>query len=154
MFKYIAKLTIISIFLVNIQCFAEEIFKWVDQDGVENYSNDPTQVPYGDWITTTNKKTEVDKTGDKKISDTINDSANLQDSTKKQYDKYLNAEKKIQDIINSKNKELENLKKQEDVSKDELLKLENFILQAEDRLKIVEKEKIEFLKRNNLKSDT
>lgn len=154
MFKYIVKLTLISIFLVNIQSFAEEIFKWVDQNGVENYSNDPTQVPYGDWITTTNKKSDDETTDGKKINDTLNDSANLPDNTKKQYDKYLDAEKKLQDIINSKNKELENLKKQKDVSKDELLKLENFILQAEDRLKIVEKEKNEFLKRNNINSDT
>lgn len=156
MFKYIIKLTIISVFLVNGQSFSEEIYKWVDEEGVENYSNDPTQVPYGNWVSSTNKKSETKKseTDDKNTDNTIDHSANLPDTAKKQFDKYLFAEKKLQAIISAKNEELDNLKKQNDVSKDEILKLENFILQAEDRLKIVQKEKNELLKRNNLNSDT
>lgn len=137
-------------------CSAEEIYKWVDQNGVENYSNDPTQVPYGNWVESTKKKNDVSNSKDTSDStkQTLDNTAGLPDVVKKQYVKFTEAERKLQDIINSKKEELENMKKQKDSSKEEQLKLENFILQAEDRLKLVQEQKIKFLKRNNLNSDT
>ena len=45
MMKYIIGLTITSLLLLNSYAYSQRIYQW-EEEGVDNYSNNPAEVPY------------------------------------------------------------------------------------------------------------
>lgn len=154
MFNNIIKVILITIFFFSTTSLADKIFKWVDSDGIEHYSNNAAEVPYEYFNIVSkdkinkNKPEAVDpKESIAKLPD------NIDTDVKSQLELFISTEQKLQSIIVVKREEYENLKEQGNATSEELAKLENFILQAEDKLKAVKKEKNSFKKRNNLNTE-
>lgn len=154
MFNNIIKVTLITIFFFSTTSLADKIFKWVDPDGIEHYSNNPAEVPYEYFNIVSKDKIKKNKPEAVDPKESI---ANLPDDidtdVKSQLELFISTEQKLQSIIVVKREEYENLKEQGNATSEELAKLENFILHAEDKLKTVKKEKDNFKKRNNLNTE-
>jgi len=153
-FNNIIKVTLITIFFFSTTSLADKIFKWVDPDGIEHYSNNPAEVPYEYFNIVSKDKIKKNKPEAVDPKESI---ANLPDDidtdVKSQLELFISTEQKLQSIIVVKREEYENLKEQGNATSEELAKLENFILHAEDKLKTVKKEKDNFKKRNNLNTE-
>ncbi len=154
MFNNIIKVTLITIFFFSTTSLADKIFKWVDPDGIEHYSNNAAEVPYEYFNIVSKDKINKNKPEAVDPKESI---ANLPDNidtdVKSQLELFISTEQKLQSIIVVKREEYENLKEQGNATSEELAKLENFILQAEDKLKAVKKEKNSFKKRNKLNTE-
>jgi len=154
MFNNIIKVTLITIFFFSTTSLADKIFKWVDPDGIEHYSNNAAEVPYEYFNIVSKDKIKKNKP---EAVDPKENIAKLPDDietdVKSQLELFISIEQKLQSIIVVKREEFENLKEQGNATSEELAKLENFILQAEDKLKAVKKEKDSFKKRNNLNTE-
>lgn len=144
MIKYIIGLTITSLLLLNSYAYSQRIYQW-EEEGVDNYSNNPAEVPY-DLI--------YDKGKDKTKSEAKNDQAivklseSLEGPSKEKLKLILEAETKMENLIASKQKELQNLKNQKDAPAEKVIELENFIFKAQHNLKLIRAEKTTFIKQN------
>jgi len=144
MMKYIFGLTIISIFILNTIAYSQRIYQW-EEDGVDNYSNNPAEVPY-DLIY--NKEQENAK------SDNLEDQAlaklneRLDGPSKAKLKLILETETKLQNLITAKKKDLKILKNQKETPTEKVVELENFIFKAEYNMKIIRTEKDTFIKQN------
>ncbi len=144
MMKYIIGLTITSLLLLNSYAYSQRIYQW-EEEGVDNYSNNPAEVPY-DLI--------YDKGKDKTKSEAKNDQAivklseSLEGPSKEKLKLILEAETKMENLIASKQKELQNLKNQKDAPAEKVIELENFIFKAQHNLKLIRAEKTTFIKQN------
>ena len=142
--KYIFGLTIISLFLLNSFAYSQRIYQW-EEKGVDNYSNNPAEVPY-ELIY--DKEEDNTKSDAKDAQALVKLSESLNGPSKEKLVLILEAEAKVENLIAAKKIELQNLKKQKDVPTEKVIELENFIFKSEHNLKLIRAEKETFIKQN------
>ena len=133
MMKYILGLTITSLLLLNSFAYSQRIYQW-EEEGVDNYSNNPAEVPYDLIYDTGKDKTKSDANEEQAI---VKLSESLEGISKEKLELILAAEAKIENLIASKQKELQNLRNQKDAPAEKVIELENFIFKAEHNLKLI-----------------
>jgi hypothetical protein len=142
--KYIFGLTIISLFLLNSTSYSQRIYQW-EEEGVDNYSNNPAEVPYELIYGKDKEKTKSSAQEDQAL---VKLSESLDGPSKEKLKLILEAESKLENIITVKKKELQNLKNQKNAPAEKVVELENFIYKAEHNLKVIRTEKDTFIKQN------
>jgi len=144
MMKYIIGLTITSLLLLNSYAYSQRIYQW-EEEGVDNYSNNPAEVPYDLIYDKGKDKTKSEAKDDQAI---VKLSESLEGPSKEKLKLILEAETKMENLIASKQKELQNLKNQKDAPAEKVIELENFIFKAQHNLKLIRAEKTTFIKQN------
>ena len=144
MMKYIIGLTITSLLLLNSYAYSQRIYQW-EEKGVDNYSNNPAEVPYDLIYDKGKDKTKSEAKDDQAI---VKLSESLEGPSKEKLKLILEAETKMENLIASKQKELQNLKNQKDAPAEKVIELENFIFKAQHNLKLIRAEKTTFIKQN------
>lgn len=144
MIKYIIGLTITSLLLLNSYAYSQRIYQW-EEEGVDNYSNNPAEVPYDLIYDKGKDKTKSEAKDDQAI---VKLSESLEGPSKEKLKLILEAETKMENLIASKQKELQNLKNQKDAPAEKVIELENFIFKAQHNLKLIREEKTTFIKQN------
>ena len=144
MMKYIIGLTITSLLLLNSYAYSQRIYQW-EEEGVDNYSNNPAEVPYDLIYDKGKDKTKSEAKDDQAI---VKLSESLEGPSKEKLKLILEAETKMENLIASKQKELQNLKNQKDAPAEKVIDLQNFIYKAEHNLKLIRAEKTTFIKKN------
>jgi len=144
MMKYIIGLTITSLLLLNSYAYSQRIYQW-EEEGVDNYSNNPAEVPYDLIYDKDKDKTKSEAKDDQAI---VKLSESLEGPSKEKLKLILEAETKMENLIASKQKELQNLKNQKDAPAEKVIELENFIFKAQHNLKLIRAEKTTFIKQN------
>ncbi len=144
MMKYIIGLTITSLLLLNSYAYSQRIYQW-EEEGVDNYSNNPAEVPYDLIYDKGKDKTKSEAKDDQAI---VKLSESLEGPSKEKLKLILEAETKMENLIASKQKELQNLKNQKDAPAEKVIELENFIFKARHNLKLIRAEKTTFIKQN------
>ncbi len=144
MMKYIFGLTITSLLLLNSFAYSQRIYQW-EEKGVDNYSNNPAEVPY-DLIYDRGKDNIKSEAKDDQAVVKLSES--LEGPSKEKLVLILAAEIKMEDLISFKQKELQKLKSQKDAPAEKVIELENFIFKAQHNLKLIRAEKTTFLKQN------
>jgi len=142
--KYIFGLTITSLLLLNSFAYSQRIYQW-EEEGIDNYSNNPAEVPY-DLIY--DKDKDKTKSGAKDDQAIVKLSESLEGPSKEKLKLVLEAETKMENLIAFKQQELQKLKSQKDAPAEKLIELENFIYQAQHNLKLIRAEKTTFIKQN------
>jgi len=142
--KYIFGLTITSLLLLNSFAYSQRIYQWEDK-GVDNYSNNPAEVPYDLIYDKDKDKTKSESKDDQAV---VKLSESLEGLSKEKLVLILAAEIKMEDIISYKQKELLKLKSQKDAPAEKVIEVENFIYQAQHNLKLIREEKTTFIKQN------
>jgi hypothetical protein len=142
--KYILGLTITFLLLLNSFAYSQRIYQW-EEKGVDNYSNNPAEVPYDLIYDKDNDQTKSDTKDDQAI---VKLSESLEGPSKEKLVLILAAEIKMEDIISFKQKELQKLKSQKDAPAEKVIELENFIFKAQHNLKLIRAEKTTFIKQN------
>lgn len=144
MMKYIIGLTITSLLLLNSYAYSQRIYQW-EEEGVDNYSNNPAEVPYDLIYDKGKDKTKSEAKDDQAI---VKLSESLEGPSKEKLKLILEAETKMENLIASKQKELQNLKNQKNAPAEKVIELENFIFKAQHNLKLIRAEKTTFIKQN------
>lgn len=144
MMKYIIGLTITSLLLLNSYAYSQRIYQW-EEEGVDNYSNNPAEVPYDLIYDKGKDETKSEAKDDQAI---VKLSESLEGPSKEKLKLILEAETKMENLIASKQKELQNLKNQKDAPAEKVIELENFIFKAQHNLKLIKAEKTTFIKQN------
>ncbi len=144
MMKYIIGLTITSLLLLNSYAYSQRIYQW-EEEGVDNYSNNPAEVPYDLIYDKGKDKTKSEAKDDQAI---VKLSESLEGPSKEKLKLILETETKIENLIASRQKELQNLKNQKDAPAEKVIELENFIFKAQHNLKLIREEKTTFIKQN------
>lgn len=144
MMKYIFGLTITSLLLLNSFAYSQRIYQW-EEKGVDNYSNNPAEVPYDLIYDKDKDNTKSESKDDQAV---VKLSESLEGTSKEKLVLILAAEIKMEDIISSKQKELQKLKSQKDAPAEKVIEVENFIYQAQHNLKLIREEKTTFIKQN------
>jgi len=144
MMKYIIGLTITSLLLLNSYAYSQRIYQW-EEEGVDNYSNNPAEVPYDLIYDKGKDETKSEAKDDQAI---VKLSESLEGPSKEKLKLILEAETKMENLIASKQKELQNLKNQKDAPAEKVIELENFIFKAQHNLKLIREEKTTFIKQN------
>ncbi len=144
MMKYIFGLTITSLLLLNSFAYSQRIYQW-EEEGIDNYSNNPAEVPYDLIYDKGKDKTKSEAKDDQAI---VKLSESLEGPSKEKLKLILEAETKMENLIASKQKELQNLKNQKDAPAEKVIELENFIFKAQHNLKLIRAEKTTFIKQN------
>jgi ribosomal protein L11 methylase PrmA len=142
--KYIIGLTITSLLLLNSYAYSQRIYQW-EEEGVDNYSNNPAEVPYDLIYDKGKDKTKSEAKDDQAI---VKLSESLEGPSKEKLKLILEAETKMENLIASKQKELQNLKNQKDAPAEKVIELENFVFKAQHNLKLIRAEKTTFIKQN------
>jgi len=142
--KYILGLTITFLLLLNSFAYSQRIYQW-EEKGVDNYSNNPAEVPYDLIYDKDKDNTKSDGKDDQAI---VKLSESLEGLSKEKLVLILAAEIKMGDIISFKQKELLKLKSQKDAPPEKVIELENFIYKAQHNLKLIREEKTTFIKQN------
>jgi len=142
--KYIFGLTIISLLLLNSFAYSQRIYQW-EEKGVDNYSNNPAEVPYDLIYDKDKDNTKSESKDDQAV---VKLSESLEGPSKEKLVLILAAEIKMEDIISSKQKELQKLKSQKDAPAEKVIEVENFIYKAQHNLKLIREEKTTFIKQN------
>ena len=142
--KYIFGLTITSLLLLNSFAYSQRIYQW-EEKGVDNYSNNPAEVPYDLIYDKDKDNTKSESKDDQAI---VKLSESLEGPSKEKLVLILAAEIKMEDIISFKQKELQKLKSQKDAPAEKVIELENFIFKAQHNLKLIREEKTTFIKQN------
>ena len=142
--KYIFGLTIISLLLLNSFAYSQRIYQW-EEKGVDNYSNNPAEVPYDLIYDKDKDNTKSESKDDQAV---VKLSESLEGTSKEKLVLILAAEIKMEDIISSKQKELQKLKSQKDAPAEKVIEVENFIYKAQHNLKLIREEKTTFIKQN------
>jgi len=142
--KYIIGLTITSLLLLNSYAYSQRIYQW-EEEGVDNYSNNPAEVPYDLIYDKGKDKTKSEAKDDQAI---VKLSESLEGPSKEKLKLILEAETKMENLIASKQKELQNLKNQKNAPAEKVIELENFIFKAQHNLKLIRAEKTTFIKQN------
>ena len=144
MMKYIFGLTITSLLLLNSFAYSQRIYQW-EEKGVDNYSNNPAEVPYDLIYDKDKDNTKSESKDDQAV---VKLSESLEGPSKEKLVLILAAEIKMEDIISSKQKELQKLKSQKDAPAEKVIEVENFIFKAQHQLKLIREEKTTFIKQN------
>ena len=144
MMKYIIGLTITSLLLLNSYAYSQRIYQW-EEEGVDNSSTPPAEVPYDLIYDKDKDKTKSEAKDDQAI---VKLSESLEGPSKEKLKLILEAETKMENLIASKQKELQNLKNQKDAPAEKVIELENFIFKAQHNLKLIRAEKTTFIKQN------
>jgi len=144
MMKYIIGLTITSLLLLNSYAYSQRIYQW-EEEGVDNYSNNPAEVPYDLIYDKGKDETKSEAKDDQAI---VKLSESLEGPSKEKLKLILEAETKMENLIASKQQELQNLKNQKDAPAEKVIELENFIFKAQHNLKLIRAEKTTFIKQN------
>ncbi len=144
MMKYIIGLTITSLLLLNSYAYSQRIYQW-EEEGVDNYSNNPAEVPYDLIYDKGKDKTKSEAKDDQAI---VKLSESLEGPSKEKLKLILEAETKMENLIASKQQELQKLKNQKDAPAEKVIELENFIYKAQHNLKLIRAEKTTFIKQN------
>ena len=144
MMKYIFGLTITSLLLLNSFAYSQRIYQW-EEKGVDNYSNNPAEVPYDLIYDKDKDNTKSESKDDQAV---VKLSESLEGTSKEKLVLILAAEIKMEDIISYKQKELLKLKSQKDAPAEKVIEVENFIYQAQHNLKLIREEKTTFIKQN------
>ena len=144
MMKYIFGLTITSLLLLNSFAYSQRIYQW-EEKGVDNYSNNPAEVPYDLIYDKDKDNTKSESKDDQAV---VKLSESLEGTSKEKLVLILAAEIKMEDIISYKQKELLKLKSQKDAPAEKVIEVENFIYQAQHDLKLIREEKTTFIKQN------
>ena len=144
MMKYIIGLTITSLLLLNSYAYSQRIYQW-EEEGVDNYSNNPAEVPYDLIYDKGKDKTKSEAKDDQAI---VKLSESLEGPSKEKLKLILEAETKMENLIASKQQELQKLKNQKDAPAEKVIELENFIFKAQHNLKLIRAEKTTFIKQN------
>ena len=142
--KYILGLTITFLLLLNSFAYSQRIYQW-EEEGVDNYSNNPAEVPYDLIYDKDKDKTKSEAKDDQAI---VKLSESLEGPSKEKLVLILAAEIKMEDLISFKQKELQKLKSQKDAPAEKVIELENFIFKAQHNLKLIRAEKTTFIKQN------
>ena len=145
MMKYIFGITITSLLLLNSFAYSQRIYQWENEEGVDNYSNNPAEVPY-DLIYNRGKDNIKSEAKDDQAIVKLSES--MEGLSKEKLVLILAAEIKMEDIISSKQKELKRLKSQKDAPAEKVIEVENFIYKAQHNLKLIREEKTTFIKQN------
>ncbi len=144
MMKYIFGLTIASLLLLNSFAYSQRIYQW-EEKGVDNYSNNPAEVPYDLIYDKDKDNTKSESKDDQAV---VKLSESLEGPSKEKLVLILAAEIKMEDLISFKQKELQKLKSQKDAPAEKVIELENFIFKAQHNLKLIREEKTTFIKQN------
>lgn len=142
--KYIFGLTIAFLLLLNSFAYSQRIYQW-EEKGVDNYSNNPAEVPYDLIYDKGNDNTKSEAKDDQAV---VKLSESLEGLSKEKLVLILAAEIKLEDIISSKQKELQKLKSQKDAPPEKVIEMENFIYKVKHNLKLIREEKTTFIKQN------
>lgn len=144
MMKNTITFTLAMLFVFSTNAFSQKIYQWEEQ-GVDNYSNNPAEVPY-EKLYEDHKNSEAYKSQEQQA---LAELANTLDGpAKDKLQLMLEAESKLEKIIAAKKQALSNLKKQKEPPILKVVDLENYILKAEHNLKVIRAEKDQFIKQN------
>lgn len=135
---------LILLFVLNTAAFSQRIYQWEEQ-GVDNYSNNPAEVPYEIIY---DKGAGSSKSGSQDDQSLVKLSETLDQQSKEKLELILEAESKIEQLLVVKKSELQKLKSLKDAPREKVIELENYILKAEHNLKLIKTEKDTFIKQN------